>query len=579
MLLKEGGIKLLQISTGKFFVSDDLHIHDGKGILYTNYSWINSIDTCIGTIEPVDYHGNITSYVFSYKNKLEKDGVLVRTGDHEIIEQFKLIFSYFFQCFSDSDRNTVELNCRKTKRNMNDQFIPYEFAGRIFEPKIYGSEQEVKEFNVFLKNMIGLERSKYKKLIQCLEAYNNSLLALNHNFELAYSLLIYCLESLSQSFDNYEPEWEDYNQRIRAKLDTVLNEIGEGKSGKIKNILLEDSHLKLQTRLINFVSSNIGDDFFIKESVNVHIPLRKSELKQVLKNAYGIRSKYVHSLQSIMKQLKMPSIGSGEVFSWEGDPYLTYKGLLRLTHHVIKNYFGDQEYYETEEYHWKDELPGVVYLQLDEKYWIDSTLGFSQEQAFDKLNGFLSQLAKSYIFEKPLTNLTELMKIYEKEIPQSKKKYKLAMISNYILYNLSLIEEFRLNNYKKVIEFNQNFLDEPTIESILTYSILGQRIPYNASDTEAIYLKYQKDKFNSSSVKIPKYFELLLMLNLINKLYEESELDRYNEWLNKCILDVPGNLALQEYLIAHKEENSIINIEELRSKRFFLVNEQKNEQT
>lgn len=569
---------MLQISTGKFFVSDDLYIHDGKGILYTNYSWMDPIDTCIGKIEPVDYHGNIKSYVFSYQNRMEKDGLLVRTGDHEIIEQFKLIFSYFFKCFSDPDRNTVEMNCRKTKRNMNDQFLPYEFASRIFEPKIDGSELEVKEFNVFLEKMIGLERRKYKKLIQCLEAYNNSLLALNYNFELAYSLLIYCLESLSQSFDNYEPEWEDYNPRIRAKLDTILYELEEGKSGDIKNILLEDSHLKLQKRLISFVSSYINDDFFINEAVNVNIPLKKSDLEQVLKNAYGIRSKYAHSLQSIMKQLKMPSIGSGEVFSWEGEPYLTYKGLLRLTHHVIKNYFESQEYYESEEYPWKDELPGVVYLQLDERYWIYNTLGFSQEHAINKLNGFLSQLDKAIIFEEPLTDLTELMKIYEKEIPKSKKKYKLPMISNYILYNLSLKEELRLANYKKVIQSNQDFLDEPTIEGVLTYSILGQEIPYNASDVETIYQKYQKRKFSSSSVKLPNHFELLVMLNLINKLYQEGDLDRYNEWLKECILNVPGNLQLQEYLIAHKEENSLIDIEELHSKRFFLVNEQKSEQ-
>ncbi|UOR12635.1 hypothetical protein [Halobacillus amylolyticus] len=564
---------MLQISTGKFFEKDDLYINDGKGILYSNYSWRDSIDTCVGKVEPVDNHGNISAYVFCYENRMEKGGILVRTGDHEIIEQFQLIFSFFFQCFTDPDRNAVEMNCRKNKRNMNDEFLPYEFAGRNFEPKINGNEQEVKEFNVFLERLMGLERDKYKQLVQCLEAYNNSLVALNYNFELAYSLLIYCLESISQSFDSYEPTWDDYDQREKLKIDEVLSELEEEQSDAIKSILLENRHLKLQKRFITFITSNIDDSFFVEEAEGINVPLRKSHINQLLKNAYGIRSKYVHSLQSIMKQLKMPSIGSGEVYSWGGNPQITYKGLLRLTHHVIKNFFESQECLESESYNWRDDLPGVVQVELDAKYWIGNTDEFSQEQSIPKLNGFLSQLEMAFIYEQPLTELTDLMKIYQEKIPQSKKKYKLPMISTYILYNLQLKEELRVSGYEKVIESNQSALDDPSIEGLLTYAIVSHELPYDTFQSEDVYLKYDKSKYNPSSIKIPKYFELLIMLNLVNKFHNEGDIDRYNVWLRECILNTPGNIELQKHLISCREENSLIDIGYLVSKKFLLEKE------
>lgn len=41
---------------------------------------------------------------------------------------------------------------------------------------------------------------------------------LNYNLDLAYSMLVYSLESLSQSFDNFELIWEDYNPEIKNEL-------------------------------------------------------------------------------------------------------------------------------------------------------------------------------------------------------------------------------------------------------------------------------------------------------------------------------------------------------------------------
>jgi len=63
---------MLQIISGKFFESDDRFIHERKGILYSNYSWVQPVKTCVATLEPVDTHGAVCSYVVSYLNQIEK---------------------------------------------------------------------------------------------------------------------------------------------------------------------------------------------------------------------------------------------------------------------------------------------------------------------------------------------------------------------------------------------------------------------------------------------------------------------------------------------------------------------------
>ncbi|MGF9741434.1 hypothetical protein ABEX38_29130 [Priestia megaterium] len=565
---------MLQISSGKFYNTNNLHVNDGKGIFYSNYSWHGSIETCVGTLDAVDTHGEITSYVLNYKNKIEKGGLLVKVGDSEIVKQFRLLFSFFFQSFSDSDRNVVELHCRNTKRNMNDEFLPTDFVNRIFDSKIYGTDQEVKKFQEFMRRIIGLERSKYKKLIQCINALNNSLIALNYNFELAYSLLIYCLESLSQSFDNYEPEWEDYSQIIRLKLDTVLSEIKIEKAEEIKEILLSDSHLKLQKRFVNFISSNITESFFIEDAIESNSPLRKSDLNQVLLNAYAIRSKYVHSLQSIMKQLKMPDIGASEVYIWGNNPYLTYKGLMRLTHHVLKNFFENQNFVEKEEYDWNLDLPGTVQVELSEDYWLHKFEGFKQEHSTQKLNGFLSQLQRAFLYNQPFTDLTKLMKVYEDLIPQSKQTYKIKMIANYTLYNLHLTEKLRLPNYEMVIDKYCEMLNLPSIEGLLTNVLVGETFVFTTSECEELFIKYERKKYNSSSINIPMYIEFIIMVHIVNSFHSEGTNEKYVHWLDKCILHLAGNYKLQKYLLGVKESNSQIDLNYLTSNNFLIFNSQ-----
>jgi len=466
---------MLQIISGKFFKSTDRHIHEAKGITYSNYSWVRPIETCVATLEPVDLSSQVSPYVISYVEQIEKGGILVGTDGSEIVQQFQLLCIFGLNAFFDIDRTKVEINCRENPRSSGDHYLPSRFIPRFFEPEIHGQKTEIEAFIKFVDKVIGLPRKKYLGVISCLNNFSHALHVLNYNIDLAYSMLVYSLESLSQSFDDFEPTWEDYNPKIRNNLDSDFSKIDSGIAENIRNILLESSNLRLQKRFVDFITDNLHDSFFTDEAINIKNSLRPSELKQVLKNAYGIRSGYVHQLKPIQEQLRNSKIAEGDVFHWDNEPYLTFAGLVRLAHHVINNFICDQESLTTEDYDWRRDLPGIVMMKLAPQYWIAEHDRFVPSHAREKFSGFLTQFQNNRLSDSPLTDLRKLLEKYESLIPTAEKQDKIAMLSLYHLYNSFIVPEARRPEYKKFLEKYDDVFDECCIESMIVHLLYNQK--------------------------------------------------------------------------------------------------------
>ncbi len=123
---------MLQIISGKFFNDGERHTYDGKGITYSNYSWVDSIKTCIATLEPIDISSQISPYVISYVEQIEKGEVLVKTSGSEIVQQFQLLCMFGLKAFFDIDRTKVEINCRVNPISSGDYYLPSRFVPRFF---------------------------------------------------------------------------------------------------------------------------------------------------------------------------------------------------------------------------------------------------------------------------------------------------------------------------------------------------------------------------------------------------------------------------------------------------------------
>lgn len=545
---------MLQIISGKFFKSDDRYIHEAKGITYSNYSWSQPIKTCIATLEPVDTYRSVSSYVINYINQIEKEEkehkglTLVRIGDSEIIQQFQLLCILGLKAFFDIDRNNVEINCRKVPKSSSDRYLPSKFVSRFFEYQINGKINEIEAFVEFVDKVIGLPREKYLVVINCLKNFSQSLQVLNYNLDLAYSMLVYCLESLSQSFDEFEPSWVDYDTEIRNKLEPCFCKIDTDVTDKIRKILLESKESRLQKRFIDFIDNYTSNSFFTNEAANIKKALRKSELRQVLRNAYFMRSKYVHVLKPILEQLKIPAIAEGDIFYWRNEPYLTFGGLVRLAYHVIYNFIQRQEYLEIEDYDWRRDLPGVITMEVAPQYWISQSKRFKPSQATKKFSGFLLHLQETMLSKGSSVKLGDLLEKYESLIPTAKKEDKIPMLAMYYLYNSYVVQKARRPNYEKFLEQYKGIFNECSIEIMIVYILSNQKWPWDIEKCVSHYNKYRENRFSKNALSIPILIELCLILEIANMYLRTGEINKYNEWLDIACLEASGKPEHQELI-------------------------------
>ncbi len=552
---------MLQIISGKFFKSDNRYIHEGKGIIYSNYSWVQPIKTCVATLEPVDTYRPVSSYVINYINQIEKEktGRLVRIGDPEIVQQFQLLCMFGLKAFFDIDRNNVEINCRQKPKTSRDIYLPSIFVPRFFESQIHGQMYEIDAFIKFVDKVIGLRREKYLVVISCLNNFSHALQVLNYNLDLAYSVLVYSLDSLSQGFDSFELTWEDYDPEIKNNLDFCLSKIDSDLSNGIRKILLGSRNFRLQQRFINFVINHVSVSFFTDEAINIKNALRNSELKQALRNAYDMRSQYTHRLRPIQEQLRIPQIAKGDVFYWNNKSYLTFGGLARLAYHVINNFISKQEYLMTEEYDWTRDLPGTVMLEMAPQYWIWRYEGFVTSEATKRFSGFLSHIQEVILSKGSLVDLRKLLEKYESLIPGAKKKDKIRMLAMYYLYNFYVVQEAKRPNYEGFLKRYEDEFNECCIEMMIVYLLSNQKWPWDARECVLHYNKYKENRFSKNALYIPILIELSLIAAIANIYLKSGRIERYEEWLDVALLEASGKPDIQKLINECKSERVEIN--------------------
>lgn len=277
---------MLQIISGKFFGDGMLYEHEGRGILYSNMSWVRPIETGVGTLEPVDAYGSeVSSWVLTYVNRLEKEpaGGLVRTGDPEIVEQFGLLCMIWFGAFFDGDKQAVVVNCRQRPARAGDLYIGSKFAKPFLNPERSITEADEAGFVRFVDRVIGLPRRDYLAVLGFLQTVSHALHVLRQNFDLAYSMLVYALESLSQGRSDYVPRWDDYDEGTKRRLDPILEKLAPEISEEVRAALLVDAHLKLRQRFVDFTFSHLPDRFFVEDARDVGRPVRLSEVERAIK--------------------------------------------------------------------------------------------------------------------------------------------------------------------------------------------------------------------------------------------------------------------------------------------------------
>jgi hypothetical protein len=466
--------------------------------------------------------------------------------------------AYFHQ-----DRDTVAITCRQHRQSSSDHHIPSAFVPRYFSNPIRGSQEEIEFFVNFVSQVVGLPREQYRVVINSLRNFAHAFHILSHNIDLAYSLLVFSMESLSQSLDEYVPVWEDYHDEVRRDLDPILDKLSSGTAKDIKSLLLRSSHLKARRRFTEFVETYVEDSFFTDEAPEGYGTLRKYELTRALTNAYTMRSQYAHQLLPIQEQLRHHDLANWDVLRWKNQPYLTMAGLVRLIHHVIKTYVSRQAPVDRQKFEWRNELPGIVRMEMAPQYWVWQYAGFEPGHAAKKLSGFLSQLETTMLTNEPLTDLRELLAVYERTLPKAKKKMRLQMLSLYFLYNAIVPPEGKTPKHEKVFEKNNKYFNECTIETMLTRLLLGQEWQWEPLECANQWQIYLAQRFKEAGLSIPHLMEIAMLASIAQMFLKLEIPVNHKKYLNMAMLDAAGKHEVQKLLASAHETGEQLNYQDI----------------
>jgi len=562
---------MLQVISGKFYKNPDRFSTPAKGITFSNYHTVAPIVTCVATLEPVNTHSTATSaYVINYTNVIEKPdsnrhAVMVRIGDEQIVRQFELLCIFGLKAFFDGDRNAVETDCRAQPTQGTEVYVPSQYVDRIFNSRIIAQPDEPARLVTLVERVIGLPRKQYTAVMNALEALAHSLEALNYQLELAYSMLVYSLESLCQTFDEFTPSWDHYEDQLRTELDGVFGTIPPDKAAEIREILLKASHLRLRRRFLGFASKYTKPSFYVEEAVSRQYPIKHSELERALGNAYDMRSGYVHELSPILKQLRVPHIAKGDVFTWEHEPYLSYSGLLRVVHHVISVFIEGQPTVATEDYNWLEAVPQLVQFQLAPEHWVGIDSGLTPAESRHKLSGTLSLIERAMSgtsgFQLNVFPLVEKLGTLVGRGSEAERSATLALYA--LLLHFLPPQDRPVDPAALKTQYDKAFR-QCNIEMMLVWIITeSSPLPWAADESAAVVEQFMRSKFRKTAIAVPGLLSLCLYAEIANRYLSGCDFAGYEKWSQIAVFEIPGVTAVQEYVRSVTSRRERIEPEEI----------------
>ena len=230
--------------------------------------------------------------------------------------------------------------------------------------------------------------------MRAIRSYVTGLHQLADNYELAYTLLVVSIEALEQEFDDFQPIWQDYDQRKRLAMDKALAGADEQLATRVRETLLETEHCALSRRFREFAVDHLRPSYFRAEAHGLANPAERADLDSALRQAYNLRSRYIHELRELPKILTLPVPGDTVEVPFGHEVLLTFQGLSRLARHVITTFIRRQPKVDREEYDYSQERAGILQMQMAPQYWIGDVADLDRDSGRERLEGFLKQVSR-----------------------------------------------------------------------------------------------------------------------------------------------------------------------------------------
>jgi hypothetical protein len=515
------GDAVLQINSGKLYPNGVGRRNKLRGVLYSNLVLAGLDDTPIvtaaGTLLQVDPFGSPRPLVYELTEQMEDgaiaQGVLVSHGVQPYLHDFAAIVSFVLRatCTPDADLCARLLSA---KRSLAVATSPDKLVRSVFDKEIWVRTSDAEALTSFVADLIALKRKSFRAAMEAIRTYVTGLHRVADDLELAYTLLVASIESLAQDFDGHAGQWSDYEESKRRRIDTALAGADDITAEKVRSALIKIEHLALSRRFRDFALGHVSR-CALHEGGRVGAPGR-DDLRDGLKEAYSLRSRYVHNLRDLPRLLDSDFSYSETIRSGHAT-YLTVQGLAHVARTVILEFVARQPKVETENYDYSLERYGIIQAPLAPQYWIGRPELLRSNSGRQWFEGFLQQFSSHLLSKTTMTDLGAISSRIEQMLPSLTHEQRIPLAALYCVYNRIVPPENRSANFQETVNQNREILASQLVESLIVHLIFELVPPWTLEEHKALLDLYFRQRNHKSGFRAPELFEVGVIFALAER--------------------------------------------------------------
>lgn len=440
-------------------------------------------------------------------------GILLSRSMGAYIDDFADVASFSLRAICSSDFHIVDRLLNQRRRS--GQRHPSERLTRFYDASVRADLSEIKAFEEFTEQLIGLRRATYLAIIQSIRTYIAAVHRVSDDLNLAYTLLVMCIESLVQKFDGHKPQWSDIPYEKRRGVDEVLERVDEEPSQAVRDAVLDVIHPRLGHRFVQFILAHLPTDYFTAQADTQKHPIGRHDLKAALQNLYEVRSRYVHSLKPLTKEF-LHFASHRETYEDNGKLTFTFQGLFRLVRAVIIEYVRKADKVDHEPCHYEWDNPNLMRVEMDPKYWLYNPDGFNGQTPRRHLAG-LVRLIDQCLVEFPDRKFQHPTLVIEKGFkltPQMTDPMKVAFL---VFAYLSDVFFSAASTRREFSSVEVNLLNQPSVESLIAQALMGIDTGWTISEHQAQLSRYYNKRYTKNGIKAPPNVEACMGLALAER--------------------------------------------------------------
>lgn len=548
---------MLQISTGKLFTQPIGWSNNLSGILYTNATFFGIdekyIETEFGKVTPTSAGSTFPRTVLYELNEhMEGDGtptpgLLISCTIDSYIEDFSCVISFALNSLF---THNIDLANRllSGKKGINTRAAPSEYLSNFFKNNNSIKSEQLSFLKFFISELHGLHRKDFLRVMRSIKTYINGLHRIADDIELAYTLIVVSIESLAADSSIEEVKWESIESKKRNDLEEAFAEIPEEKIANIKKAILKNEFNNIYQKFRKFVTDNTPSDYFRNDDLIENKSLAKFDLNDALYTAYDVRSRYVHQSLRLPDLVALP-YKSGETIFYNGNVYFTLQGLSKIARNSIIEYIKKLPKIEKESYNYALERSNVVVANLSPEYWVGSVFDGFINHGQKKLSGLI-EIVSDICTKTENTLLPDIKNLTEELKPKLTSLIKAQRLPYYALiyiFNTYVIEEQRIELDRKTTASAQRELNEPSLISLITHTVTRGRIEWPIEIHEEFFNAYLKNRLKPNKIKIPRYFEAAMSLDLAERYRLLGSYEMMRAKLSIAVELHPGHKKLMNF--------------------------------